>query len=85
MYLDNLDFDPNGLASSYRIYDRVVMDPARRFGEPLLPSGYTVKTVWDSIRVEGGIDRTVSVYGIPRHEVEAAYKFFVEYLGKTIA
>ncbi len=85
IYLENLDFNTDGLASCYRVYDSVVMDPHRRFGEPLLPSGYTAKAIWDSIRVEGSIERAVHAYGIPRIEVETAYKFFVDYLGKTIA
>lgn len=83
-YLENLEFNHEGLGNLYKAYNGIVMDPARRFGEPLLEkSGYTAKVIWDSIRIEGGIDRAASAYGIPRDEAEAAYKFFVDHLGKA--
>ena len=92
MYLKDLSFDPNGMANKYQIFTfkaasdvTIVMDPQRRFGEPLLPSGYSAKTVWDAIVAEGGIDRTAKVYEIPKEEVEASYRFFVDHLGKTAA
>lgn len=61
------------------------MDPHTRFGEPLLPSGYTAMTIWDAIRAEGGIDRAAKAYGIPKEEAQAAYQFVVDHLGKTSA
>lgn len=82
-YLKDLTFGPDGLASEYTIFKDnrsgvpIVMNPQRRFGEPLLPSGYTAKTVWESIQIEGGIDQTASVYGISKDEVLSAHRFFV--------
>lgn len=88
MYLENLKFDARGLAYRYRIFAtdgvEVVMDPARRFGEPLLPSGYSAQCIWDAIKVEGGIDDAAKAYGIPREEVATAYKFF-DYLSPAAA
>jgi len=90
MYLRDLTFGVSGLAEEYRIFEShhpepiaIRMNPQRRFGEPLLPSGYTPLAIWESIKVEGGIDRTAKVYGIPTEEVETAYKFVVDHLGKT--
>jgi hypothetical protein len=97
VYLKDLSFDRSGLANRYQVFTfkgghadgrtnvPVVMDPERRFGEPLLPSGYSARTLWEAIQAEGGIERTAKVYQIPREEVEASYRFFVDHLGKTVA
>jgi hypothetical protein len=90
MYLQNLGFDEDGLANLYRIFSTnevtVMMNPRLRFGEPLLPSGYSAKTVWEGIQTEGGtLNRTAKVFGIPIEEVQASYRFFVDYLGKSAA
>jgi hypothetical protein len=92
MYLDDLSFDSNGLANRFQIYTYqassklsvpITMDPQFRFGEPLLPSGYTPMAIWDAINAEGGIDRAAKVYGIPKEEAEASYQFIVNHLGKA--
>lgn len=88
-YLEQLSFSKSGLANLYSIYKsadvQIVMDPKVHFGEPMLPSGYSAAVIWEAIEAEGGLQEAASVYGIPREEVEAAYKFFVNYLGKTAA
>ncbi len=89
-YLKDLSFDVNGLASRYQIFKsadnvEITMDPRFRFGEPLLPSRYSAMTIWESVLVEGGIEPASKAYGIPKEEVEAAYKFVVNYLGRTAA
>lgn len=89
MYLQNLTFGPDGLANRYQIFKSedevpIVMDPERRFGEPLLPSGYSAMGIWDAIKAEGGIENAAKAYGIPREEVTAAYKF-VDHLGPAAA
>ena len=90
MYLEQLTFSAQGLAKLYRIYKcendvAINMNPEMRFGEPLLPSGYSATTIWDAIKVEGGLEEAGRAYGIPTEEVEAAYRFFVDYLGKSAA
>jgi len=89
MYLENLTFDKEGLANQYKIFtsDEVAirMDPHVRFGEPLLPSGYTAMTIWEAIIAEGGIEQAAKVYDIPISEAEASYKFVNEHLGKSAA
>lgn len=89
IYLENLSFDPEGLANRYTIYRvddvAVTMRPQVRFGEPLLPSGYSALAIWEAIQTEGGIDNAASSFGIDRNEVCAAYRFFVDFLGKSAA
>lgn len=88
MYLENLDFATDGLAAKYRIYTGpvpVTMDPSVRFGEPLLPSGYTPFALWDAIKAEGGIDRAARAYGVPVEEVQTAYRFVSDHLGRVAA
>lgn len=82
MYLKSLDFDPDGLAHKYRIFSSnhskpvaVTMDPKVRFGEPLLPSGYTALTIYEGIKAEGGVTQAAKAYGISVKEAEAAYQF----------
>lgn len=85
-YLQNLTFGNDGLANRYYIYQYIdpqskgstdiIMDPKQRFGEPLLPSGYTATAVFEAIRVEGDWESVSRVYGIPENEVEAAYRFY---------
>jgi hypothetical protein len=89
IYLQSLDFGPDGLASAYHIYKvgdvDIVMKPGLRFGEPILPSGYSAMAIWESINSEGSIPDAARVNGICVKEAEAAYKFVVEHLGKTAA
>lgn len=89
LYLEDLRFSSDGLANIFQIYKldnvQVLMKPQIRFGEPMLPSGYSARSIWDSVRAEGGIERAASVYGIAKEEVQTAYKFFVDHLGKTAA
>ncbi len=92
-YLSDLTFDEYGVANKWRVrinlsddkHVPIVLDPKRRFGEPLLPSGHTVSSIFEAVRIEGGVERAAKVYGIPKEEAEASYKFFFERLGKTVA
>ncbi len=92
MYLKSLDFTPDGLAYKYRIFTSnhhepitVTMDPKVRFGEPLLPSGYTALTIYGAIKAEGGVDQAAKAYGISVEEAEAAYQFADHLSGKSAA
>lgn len=88
-YLANLSFSAEGLAKLYQIYKHadiaIQMNPQLRFGEPLLPSGYSALSVWESFRAEGDLKLAAKVHGISDEEALTAYKFFVDYLGKTAA
>jgi len=91
LYLKSLDFNAEGLAHRFRIYRSnhekpvtVTMDPHVRFGEPLLPSGYTALTICDAVVAEGSIERAAEAYGIPVSEAETAYRF-ADYLSRQAA
>jgi uncharacterized protein (DUF433 family) len=89
-YLDDLTYDTAGLAREYVIYrspDKVEikMSPERRFGEPLLPSGYTPHAIWEAVTIEGGFPQAAKAYGIDREQVKAAYDFVNGYLGRSAA
>src|SRR6185312_13824144 len=81
-YLELLEFDTSGLAKNYTVFKSkhrppisVVMDRGIRFGEPMLPSGYSALAIYDSIHAEGSEKRAAKVYGIPLQEAEAAKQF----------
>jgi hypothetical protein len=87
-YLKNLSFNSDGLANQFQAfrYNEITinMNPELRFGEPLLPSGYSAKVIRNAIGVEGGIEDAAKAYGITEQEVWAAYKFY-DYLGTLAA
>ncbi len=90
IYQEFLEFDDAGLAKVYKPYTykfrnkqpvSISMDPEIRFGEPLLPSGYTALTIAQAVVTEGGSERVAKLYGIPIEEIETAFRFRIEYLG----
>ena len=68
--------DGGGYATLFRLYhdgDRaVVMDPNKHLGSPMLPSGYSLDTLLEAVRIEGGIERAARVYGVPEDEIQLA-------------
>lgn len=76
LYLKDLSFDQNGLAIAYTAWKRggleIQMNPKRRFGEPITPSGYTALALADAVKAEGSIDRAAKAYGVSQEEVELA-------------
>jgi uncharacterized protein (DUF433 family) len=82
MFLDDLCFDAStGYATMYRPMTEgeasVVLDPHRRFGEPLVdPGGYTVESLWRATNAEGGIEEAASAFGVTPSEVRLANKYF---------
>ena len=82
MFLDDLHFDPEtGRATGYSPMIgpdcRVVLDPRRRFGEPVVePGGYTAQSLWHATNTEGGIAEAAAAYGISAGEVLLANRDF---------
>jgi hypothetical protein len=82
MFLSDLTFDPvTKLATQYRpiVEDgiSVLLDPTRRFGEPLIePGGYTAEALWHATNVEGSFEDAASACGVSVKEVELANKYF---------
>jgi uncharacterized protein (DUF433 family) len=82
MFLQDLRFDPTtGLASQYSpMYEgdaRIVLNPHRRFGEPIVdPGGYTAETLWDATNAEGGIEAAAEAFGVTVGEVRLANRYY---------
>ncbi|MEX0718406.1 MAG: hypothetical protein WD066_17560 [Planctomycetaceae bacterium] len=90
LYLDQLSFDERGLAEAYRAggdeENPIVMDPALRFGEPVLRRcGYTAETLWEASILEGGLDAAARAYGVDRTDVALACEFFDHLQGRPTA
>ena len=92
VYMRDLYFDPNsGLASEYTAWPkgislvsesqqkgirRIVMNPHRRFGEPILEScGYTADALWEAYDIEQNVDAVAQDYGVENTDVELALSF----------
>ena len=82
MFMTDLTFDSTtGLAIQYRpMVDEqsaVLLDPTRRFGEPLVePGGYIAEALWDATNVEGGFEAAASACGVSVQEVEIANRYY---------
>lgn len=90
LYMDDLSFGANGLASKYTAWKErdleIVMDPQIRFGEPLLTScHYSAQTLWEAYKAEGGIENAAKAYGVSNDDVKLACKYFDHLLGNTAA
>ena len=91
MFLQDLQFDPKtGLASLYSPMSKdgasIVLDPRRRFGEPIVdPGGYTAETLWDATNTEGGIEAAAEAYGVTVGEVRLANRYFDTLLPDRVA
>ena len=46
------------------------------FGEPVLPSGHTARTLWEAVDYEGGFEEAAKAYGVDAREVKVALRFF---------
>ncbi len=65
---------------------RIVMNPKRAFGEPVLTSsGYTAQTLWEASETEGGTDAAARSFGIDRQEVELACQYYDHLCGTSMA
>jgi hypothetical protein len=76
VYLDDIGFDPDGVARTFSIFERnkqrVLMDPKIHFGEPRVPSGYSFMTLWEASTSEGSMEAAAKAYGVPVEEVALA-------------
>ncbi|MFM9965940.1 MAG: hypothetical protein ACKV2Q_32565 [Planctomycetaceae bacterium] len=81
LYLKRIHFGEDGFAAQYVAWgdnrNPIVMDPKRRFGEPIVAScGYTAQTLWDASIVEGGLEAAAKAYGVKIEEVTAACDYY---------
>ncbi|HEY2784716.1 MAG TPA: hypothetical protein VGJ05_07035 [Fimbriiglobus sp.] len=90
LHMDKLSFDATtSLCNSYQIHaaygTTITMNPKVRFGEPMLPCGYSASAIWDAIHVEGGPDEAAKAYDMPLNEAMATYSFYVDHIGQMAA
>jgi uncharacterized protein (DUF433 family) len=84
-YLEDLSYDADGLASGYvpfrwKEHD-IVFDPKRHFGLPFVrPGRYSVASLCDAFESEGGYRAAAKAYNIKVDAIEAARKYFFDYL-----
>jgi uncharacterized protein (DUF433 family) len=88
LYMEDLGFNPDGLAEAYRAFVwggyEVKMNPQVRFGEPLIPScGYSARALWEAYQSEGSLEATAEAYGVELGEVEVACRYFDHVLGAS--
>lgn len=82
MFLSDLSFDPvTQLATQYRPMQEdgryVLLDPHRRFGEPLIqPGGYTAEALWHATNTEGSMEAAAEAYGVTVAEVRLANRYY---------
>lgn len=89
-YIQKLVFDEDtGLASKLIIHSeekcKITMNPKVRFGEPMMPSGYTASSLMGFSLAGDSAEVIAKECGIPVHEVHAAVNFHLDYLGKKVA
>lgn len=80
-YLSRIQFGSDGFAIRYQPWGDndipIVMDPKRRFGEPIVEScGYTAQTLWEASIVEGGLEAAAKAYGVKVEEVRTACDYY---------
>jgi uncharacterized protein (DUF433 family) len=91
LYMKNISWGTDKLASAYTAYRsqdnvEIIMNPKRRFGEPVVMScGYTAQTLWEACINEGSIEAAARVYGLEEKYVEAAYRYYDSLQGKLDA
>jgi len=78
---DVTDWTPEGYALAYRAFQwekfEVVMNPRRRFGEPIVMScGFTAQALYEAFKSEGGFEPAAAAYGVEAQEVETAFRYF---------
>ncbi len=89
IYEEFFEYGENELVNVYRpfVYKNIPIThrPEYRFGEPMLPSGYTALNIANAIRIEGSDEAVANLYKLPLVEVEAAHNYRVEYLETNAA
>lgn len=83
-------YGPEGLATQYNAWgsekSSIVLDPLRRFGEPMFPAyGYTAQTLWDAVTSEGSVAAAARAYGVPEEAILVACEYRDHLQGTTSA
>lgn len=80
-FMKDVSFDSAGLANRYTAFQKnrceIIMDPAVRFGEPLLQGcGYTPLALFEAAKAEGSVKNAASLYGVTEAQVETCIDYF---------
>jgi uncharacterized protein (DUF433 family) len=78
--LEGVEFDQKGQAARWypdkTLAPRVVIDPRRQFGQPIIaPGGVQTSVLADAFRAEGSIESVARWFELPTDAVEQAVKF----------
>ena len=78
IYLADLSWDAEGLASEYRPFDiGILLSPKKRFGEPIVEScGMSAIALWEAVQTEGSIQAAAEAYGVEQSDVRVASHYF---------
>jgi uncharacterized protein (DUF433 family) len=87
-YLESLSYDAEGMASGYTPLEfkgfKIVLSPKINFGEPMVrPGRHSVATLVNALETEGSYIAAAKAYRVKPEAVEAAYKYFYDYLRPT--
>jgi uncharacterized protein (DUF433 family) len=79
-FINSLEFDECDLVSAYVAYvsdnERIVASRGFNFGVPMMEScGYTAETLWNAVKVEGGVEEAASAYGVHAKTVQVALDY----------
>jgi len=89
LYKKRISFGADGYASEYCAWGsgnlKITMNPKVRFGEPLMPSGYTAQALWEGVAAEGSVEDAKKVFGVSTEEIELAYAYFDHLRGNAAA
>lgn len=90
LFLKDVGFNPTGVAFWYRAFAwknlEVLMNPRKRFGEPIVVScGYPAQVLSDACTAEGSFEAAADAYGVKPDEVEIAYRYFDHIQANKIA
>lgn len=75
-YQDDLMFDEDGLVQISRPFNRIILDPTRQFGQPLVENtGYRADILSDAYEAEGSADIVALSFGVESQDVLAAVSY----------
>jgi uncharacterized protein (DUF433 family) len=79
-FMKDLAFNEDKMASLYTTAQygdqRIIMNPAFRFGEPIMEeNGYPADVLWRGVIAEGSFERAATLYDASVPSVQAAYRY----------
>lgn len=79
-FMSDVSYNSEGVAERFVPFTwrdkRIVMDPKLRFGEPIIEgAGYSPRTLWEAIRIEGSVSNAAREYGVEEDDVLFAERY----------